>query len=362
MPMHRVLQGALVACTASAISCIAAAAALPPWVISGANNVANVTIVSGVGLTPVSAFSIPSFPGGVRLAGGDLNGDGAPDVVTGSNAFAQVKVFSGPSQTDTLTFQPYGAQFRFGVYVAVGNVGGKGALDIVTGTAGGVANVGVFNGRTGAAIGAQFLAFPADFIGGVRVATGDINHDGFADIIAGTGPNGDLINVFSGGDHSVLLRSITPFSSAPSDGVYVASGDVDGDGFADIIAGGGIEATSGSITPELKVFSGRTGATLFDFSPFASFSGGLRVGSGDIDGDGLADIIAGEGPGGNAVTVFSGKDGSVLTSFLPFGSTFGSGVFVAGLSPVPEPSILVLLACGLIGLVAMCRRTSFRLT
>ena len=103
----------------------------------------------------------------------------------------------------------------------------------------------------------------------------------------------------------------------------MASGDVDGDGFADVITGAG--AGGG---PHVRVFSGKTGALMREFFAYeAPFLGGVTVASGDLDGDGKADIITGAGAGGGPhVKVFDGSTGSTVSSFFAFDVGFRGGV------------------------------------
>ena len=109
-------------------------------------------------------------------------------------------------------------------------------------------------------------------------------------------------------------------------GVFVASGDVDGDGQADIVTGVG----SGG-GPHVKVFDGASGSTLRSFLGYApSFTGGVRVAAGDVNHDGFADLVTGAGPGAPPhVKAFSGATGAQLRSFLAFDASFTSGVFPA---------------------------------
>jgi len=86
-----------------------------------------------------------------------------------------------------------------------------------------------------------------------------------------------------------------------SAGVNVAIGDVNGDGWPDIIAGEGPTAWSSAVTSKVSVWDGQTGTRLQTWTPFGSFKGGVRVGAADVDGDGKAEILActGAGTGGN---------------------------------------------------------------
>src|SRR5947207_1785121 len=85
--------------------------------------------------------------------------------------------------------------------------------------------------------------------------------------------------------------------------------DTNGDGIPDIIVGRG----PGSL-PEVKVFNGLGGALVQDYFAYdPGFLGGIFVAAGDVNGDGKADVITGPGLGGlSFIRVFSGAGGALL--------------------------------------------------
>jgi hypothetical protein len=216
--------------------------------------------------------------------------------------------------------------FSGGVRVAMGNV--VGTNDLITGAGpGGGPQVKVYTGGLAHTLKYSFFAFATTFNLGIYVAAGDVNGDGRADIIVGAGEgNGSspAVKVFSGADGVTVLRSFLAFGSNFTGGVRVASGDVNGDGVADIITGAGPGGN------QVVVYSGKDLSILKSFTPFAaSYTGGVYVAAGDVNGDGLDDIIVGAGTGSSRVTVFNSANGTVHQDFLAFGNST-AGVRVAG--------------------------------
>jgi hypothetical protein len=123
----------------------------------------------------------PGFLGGVRVAVGDVTGDGVPDVVTaaGVGGGPHVRVFDGAAllagqAVEVTSFFAYAGGFAGGVFVAVADVDGDGRADIITGTGpGGGPHVRVFDGTTGAPLAgpiASFFPYDPGFTGGAFVA------------------------------------------------------------------------------------------------------------------------------------------------------------------------------------------------
>jgi len=253
------------------------------------------------------------------------------DIVAGSNtAFAAWTVGGNVFL--------YTVNLTTGAATVVGQVGNVAAVRglavlpdevIVTGAdAGAGPQISVFNAVNQQAI-TSFFAFTSTFTGGVRIALSDVNRDGVADIIAGAGPGGGpQVRVFDGRTFQPLagpLGSFFAFTSTFTGGVYVAGGDVNGDGFGDIIVGAG--AGGG---PQVSIFSGADGSLLTSFFAFTpTFTGGVRVSGGDVNGDLRSDIIAAAGPGGGPqITVFNGNGFAAIGSFFGLPSTFTGGSFV----------------------------------
>jgi trimeric autotransporter adhesin len=87
-------------------------------------------------------------------------------------------------------------------------------------------------------------------------------------------------------------RNFLAFPTTFTGGVFVAAGDTDGDGRADVIVGTNAALNYDS---RVRVYSGLNNAILKDFIAFVGYRGGVRVAADDLDGDGKADIILSAG-------------------------------------------------------------------
>lgn len=291
----------------------------------------------------VPVLSFLAYPAeqttGVRVAAGDVTGDGIPDVVTapGPGSVPLVRVFDGatgePVGDAIGGFLVQDPAFAGGVFVASAEIDGDGFDDIVTGLGpGSEPRVRVFSGRTGAEI-MSFLAYDPAFTGGVMVAAGDTNLDGLAEIVTGPASGTPATVAVFGGPLGGPLDGVTatPFGVDFAGGIAVAVGDVSGDGRGDVIVGAGAGGE-----PMVQVLSGVDGTSVLQsFLAFdAAFRGGVRVGAADVNHDGRADILAVGGSGRPPdVRAFDGPtlaDVGTLTAFPP---ELTGGVFVAGARP-----------------------------
>lgn len=266
-----------------------------------------------------------SYHGGVHVASGDIDGDDKNEIVVGAGREKEplVKIFEEDG-TLVSEFLVYESHITGGVFVACGDVDGNGRDEIITGVPEGYGpHVRVFDGRNGqATVTPGFFAYDPSFRNGIRVASGDLDGDGKAEIITGTGMGGGThVRTFTGTGEMIFTPGFFVYEQADRTGINIGVGDIDNNGKSEIITGSGATRD-----PEVKVYS-RYGEQLYVFTPYGSnYRLGVKVASGDVDGDGVCEVITGtEFGGGPHVRIFD-PNGEFIDDFFAYDEAFRGGV------------------------------------
>ncbi|HNC97885.1 MAG TPA: FG-GAP-like repeat-containing protein, partial [Myxococcota bacterium] len=299
---------------------------------------------------------------GASVAGaGDVNLDGYGDMVVGAYGYnsstGRVYVFHGTAAglisnpSTTLTGQTVGDQFGWAVAPA-GDVNKDGYSDVIIGAP----RYSSAKGRAyiyhGSSTGLRTTyttvltgATASDLLGTSVSGAGDVNSDRYSDVIVGapgvsSSAGAAYVHHGSSTGVSTTISATLSGSSGGGQGTAVAAaGDVNGDGYADVVVGA--PSTSGS-TGAISLHQGSsTGvnltATVSISGSVASGSFGSSLAGGDVNGDGYSDVLVGA-PGENsnsgALYVYSGSSGGLLsTASTSLSGQSGSGFGTAVASP-----------------------------
>jgi len=202
-------------------------------------------------------------------------------------------------------FMAYGAQ-NYGVNVATGDLDGDRRDEILTGAGPGAIygpHVRGFEMDGTPISNVSFLAYGTNKYG-VNVAAGDIDGDGVDEVVTGAGPGavfGPHVRAFSiGSGGATPVPGVSYFAYGTLKwGVNVACGDIDGDGFDEIVSGAGPGNVFG---PHVRGWdyddgSAATAKPAVSFLAYGTNKYGVNVACGDLDGDGIDEILTGPGPG-----------------------------------------------------------------
>lgn len=278
-------------------------------------------------LTTLTPFG-RSFTGGVRVASADLTGDGIDDLaVATASGSPRVIVYNGVGFKPVADFAPFDPTLTGGAYLAAGDVTGDGRADLVVGTGtGGPPQVKVFRGQdlkgSAPTLTDTFFAGDANLRTGVRVAVGDVTGDGVADVLTQAGPTAAVYS------RRTVSESKTRFDVAAVPSIpanaSIAVGDYNGDGVSDTAYG---FVQNGKA--QVRVYSGAKPDTLLSAFGFtAGPDGTVPLAMKDLNRDGKAEVIIGGGVGTSQVRVLGGGNGGLLRSFSSFTPLYNGGVYV----------------------------------
>jgi uncharacterized repeat protein (TIGR01451 family) len=253
-----------------------------------------------------------TFRGSVRVATGDVTGDGIAEIIVGPgrNRIGEIRVFTPEGiELEAYRTLPFGRRYRGGVEVAAADVTGDGVADIVAGMSSRIGRVSVFEVNPSAAdpvVNTPYRSFrgaPGRYRGGVMIAAGDVGSfsngalvaaaaDGRAEVIVGLNAGRrSLVRVFDVSATPRVVQTIRPFTTRFRGGVTLSTAAYQTAGVDDILIGAGPRGDS-----TVEVYDGSTGGRVARLDAFASFAkpnAAVFAAALDMNEDGVVDDVFG---------------------------------------------------------------------
>ena len=326
------------------------------FVFSGASGVLIHTLSAG-----------PGFLGYAIADAGDVDADGTHDVIAGQPGANAARVFSGATGAELLSLTAPVVEAVGVAVAAAGDINADGHADVLVGASGAASNgtgagrVYVFSGADGSVLRVYDGGAAGDRFGSATDWVADLDGDGFVDHVIGAQDAGKWndggVWVHSGRSGAVLWNFRGPKQGDELGSFFVAGlDDLTGDGVPDVYAGDYAATTNGHLSGEAYLLSGANGDVVRTWSGGSAWDGlGPGREAGDLDGDGLSELVVGSyssrdaARDGGKFQVFSGADGSTLATVV--GTTAGHqlGFDAVGIGDVDGdavPDILVSAASG----------------
>ena len=323
-----------------------------PWNDAGGTDAGRAYVYSGQNGNTLYTFTgeaIDDLLGYSVSGAGDVDNDGYDDLIVGAYRndaggydAGRAYVYSGQTGDLLWTFTGESTGDYFGISVSgAGDVNGDGYADLIVGAswndAGGncAGRAYVYSGQTGNLLYTFTGEAVMNHFGGRVSGAGDVNNDGYADLIVGA-HNNDAGGTYAGrayvysGQTGNLLYTFTGEAAYDELGISVSgAGDVNADEYDDLIVGACLNDAGGVDAGRAYVYSGETGDIIYTFigESAGDYFAQSVSGAGDVNGDGYADLIVGargnDAGGDNAgrAYVYSGQTGAFLYTFT--GETAG---------------------------------------
>ena len=256
---------------------------MPDLVLGNTGQPSQIVLHNGFNMpfiTPLNGINDNSH----SVAVGDLNGDGALDLILGNLGQPSQIYFNDStghfSSTPTLLNPPYGNNTYS---VAVGDLNGDGALDIVLGNAGQPSQVYLNDGTGHFPTATSLNPYGNNTY---SVAIGDLNGDGALDLVLGNSGQPSQVYFNDGAGHFPTATAINPKGN---DTNSVALGDLNNDGTLDLVLGNYDQPSQVYLNDRHGNFS----PTAAQINPNGNYT--FKVAVGDLNGDGALDIVLGNG-------------------------------------------------------------------
>lgn len=299
---------------------------------------------------------------------GFVDGDNIPDIVGGARSTGNILIFSGSDYSLIHQVNQLTTGEALGHAVAgVGDLNNDGADDVIAGAplydpplGTNTGRVYVISGLDGSIIDTVDGEDPGDQFGTAVTGIGDITGDGVNDFAVGAQHAGATakggVYLYDGASRTLLFPRIDAETTGINLGQFFVgpAGDADADGTPDVYAGDFGDSSLGGGTGRCYVISGATGQVLFNRTGSSSVQGlGCGRFAGDINNDGHDDIVVGSytsrdsALNGGKIDVISGADGSILRTVTNTVAGYQFGFDAVGIGDVNGDELIdFLVAAG----------------